>query len=169
MYITIVHGQTERQASVATGQGRGLRCTRSAYELSTRTLRIPLIRETHHAPNLALSIPVGDTERDGSQNRPDNWDPLRQWREGTGEQHPECHTSAQPSTVRRRLRTTSAILSGGQSARHSHWYGRNFPSRVMRTLSPAGSGTRSTAARKLIPLMIPSPNSSWISALNAGP
>ena len=50
-----------------------------------------------------------------------------------------------------------------------HWYGRNLPSRVTTTRSPAGSGTRWTSKRKLIALMMPSPNSSWISSLIVGP
>jgi hypothetical protein len=50
-----------------------------------------------------------------------------------------------------------------------HWYGRNFPSRTTTTRSPAGSGSRRTSRRKLIALMIPSPNSSWMSSLIVGP
>jgi Domain of unknown function (DUF1707) len=50
-----------------------------------------------------------------------------------------------------------------------HWYGKNFPSRTTTTRSPAGSGSRRTSRRKLIALMIPSPNSSWMSSLIVGP
>jgi hypothetical protein len=52
---------------------------------------------------------------------------------------------------------------------YHHWYGRNFPSRTTTTRSPAGSGSRRTSRRKLIALMIPSPNSSWMSSLIVGP
>jgi hypothetical protein len=57
----------------------------------------------------------------------------------------------------------------GQALYGSHWYGRNFPSNVMRTRGPASLSPRSSARLKLIALMMPSPKSSWMSALSAGP
>jgi Zn-dependent protease with chaperone function len=50
-----------------------------------------------------------------------------------------------------------------------HWYGRNLPSRTTTTRSPAGSGTRLTLRRKLMALMMPSPNCSCMSSLMVGP
>jgi hypothetical protein len=61
-----------------------------------------------------------------------------------------------------------AAITARLSPRH-HWYGKNFPSRTTTTRSPAGSGSRRTSRRKLIALMIPSPNSSWMSSLIVGP
>lgn len=54
------------------------------------------------------------------------------------------------------------------TGRH-HWYGRYFPSSVITTRSPAGSGTRRTSSRKLMALIMPSPHCSWISSLMVGP
>ena len=47
--------------------------------------------------------------------------------------------------------------------------GRYLPSIVILIRSPSGCSTRSIPRLKLIALMIPSPNSSWISALIVGP
>lgn len=48
-------------------------------------------------------------------------------------------------------------------------YGRNFPLITMLTRSPFGSGSRCRSILKSIALMMPSPNSSWMSALNVVP
>jgi hypothetical protein len=61
-----------------------------------------------------------------------------------------------------------AAITARLSPSH-HWYAKNFPSRTTTTRSPAGSGSRRTSRRKLIALMIPSPNSSWMSSLIVGP
>ena len=50
-----------------------------------------------------------------------------------------------------------------------HSYGRNLPLRTISTRSPLSSGSRRTVKPKLIALMIPSPNSSWINSFSAGP
>ena len=44
-------------------------------------------------------------------------------------------------------------------------YGKNFPFKTIFTRSPLGSGTREISIEKSIALMMPSPNSSWISDL----
>lgn len=48
-------------------------------------------------------------------------------------------------------------------------YGRNFPLITIRTRSPLGSVSREISMEKSMALMMPSPNSSWISALIAIP
>ena len=48
-------------------------------------------------------------------------------------------------------------------------YGRNLPLRVSLTRSPFGSGWRSIAMSKSMALMMPSPNSSWISSFQVVP
>src|SRR5204862_2139581 len=50
-----------------------------------------------------------------------------------------------------------------------HLYGRNLPFSVICTRGPSALSSRPTARLKLIALMMPSPKSSWISALIAGP
>ena len=66
-----------------------------------------------------------------------------------------------------------SVLDQGIIARDQcisrHSYGRNLPLRTISTLSPLSSGRRRTVKPKLIALMIPSPNSSWISSFSAGP
>lgn len=71
--------------------------------------------------------------------------------------------------VRERVPGRADRLGRGAPHGHSHWYWRYFPSRVMTTRSPAGSGTRLTSRRKLMALMMPSPHCSWISSLMVGP
>lgn len=48
-------------------------------------------------------------------------------------------------------------------------YGRNLPDSTTRTRSPFGSGSRWMSIEKSMALMIPSPNSSWISSLIVDP
>ena len=48
-------------------------------------------------------------------------------------------------------------------------YGRNFPSKVITTRSPLGSGLRTIPSSKSMALMIPSPKRSLITAFTAGP
>jgi len=73
----------------------------------------------------------------------------------------------QHPSPRAATRRTGVLL--GRALYGSHWYGRNFPSNVMRTRGPASLSPRSSARWKLIALMMPSPKSSWMSALSAGP
>ena len=58
---------------------------------------------------------------------------------------------------------------GAAGAAPHHWYGRYLPSIVILIRAPSGCSTRSMPRLKLIALMIPSPNSSWMSALIVGP
>ena len=48
-------------------------------------------------------------------------------------------------------------------------YGRNLPDMLMLTRSPAAFGSRFMSMRKSIALMMPSPNSSWMSSLKVVP
>ncbi len=48
-------------------------------------------------------------------------------------------------------------------------YGKNLPLMTMRTRSPFGSGSRAMSMEKSMALMMPSPNSSWMSALSVVP
>ncbi len=81
-----------------------------------------------------------------------------------------CTTPGATGRTPPRPESRAAPRSGGPGPDQNGFVGRYLPSRVMTAREPpSGSSTFRTSSRKLIALMMPSPNCSWISALSVVP
>ncbi len=116
---------------------------------------------------LCLAFPASDSRRAGSgigdqESAPDK---IRFWRAKV----PYCSLEKVSPGFEHVDSSSGAIGTAVNRTLQYLRYGRNLPLKVTLTRSPLGSGTRSTLNSKSIALMIPSPNSSSISALSVVP